>query len=181
MNSDWIELGLVACGMLGGTVVCAKPAVACARRGFPAVYIALLSLFIALPIGAGAHVVAQWYYWWKWDQWTAEQIATARVVEKLETDDRTIYELVQPASLPQEEPNARMMRYHLRIEWNAAAGVGVFTATLAIPVALLVSRRYRIRRKRGLCMNCGYDLRASVDRCPECGTPIERRSVEAPP
>ena len=37
---------------------------------------------------------------------------------------------------------------------------------------LLVLKRTRKRRRMGLCIACGYDLRASTGRCPECGTPV---------
>ena len=41
---------------------------------------------------------------------------------------------------------------------------------ITLPGAAARLRSLR-RRKRGLCQICGYDLRASKERCPECGKP----------
>jgi hypothetical protein len=48
---------------------------------------------------------------------------------------------------------------------------GAVFALSMVPLGVALGRwmgRER-RRKRGLCVRCGYDLRASGERCPECG------------
>ncbi len=39
-------------------------------------------------------------------------------------------------------------------------------------------RAFERRRERGLCYGCGYDLRHSAGRCPECGRPIPDEQAE---
>lgn len=54
---------------------------------------------------------------------------------------------------------------------NTLLYAAVFWAIFAMPFAM----RRRSRIKRGLCANCGYDLRGrSVEatRCTECGQPV---------
>jgi hypothetical protein len=50
--------------------------------------------------------------------------------------------------------------------WCAPIGCG----GLAMLFAGLVRVRIERQSVAGACIHCGYDLRASPDRCPECGT-----------
>lgn len=40
--------------------------------------------------------------------------------------------------------------------------------------------RSRRRKKRGLCVSCGYDMRGGGEKCPECGRTIANSTGEAP-
>jgi hypothetical protein len=54
--------------------------------------------------------------------------------------------------------------YHLNVPYWLAV------AAAAVPPGLWVRAWLKRRRSQGLCPTCGYDLRATPERCPECGT-----------
>jgi len=57
--------------------------------------------------------------------------------------------------------------------WGLEAFVLVAFTPLLVRWGKLARRAWR--RRHRLCTSCGYDLRASPDRCPECGTHVNRR------
>ncbi len=68
-------------------------------------------------------------------------------------------------------PQARLLPY-LPL-WRGLAVNTLFYSLALWLVVIAWSIPGRVRRrqrnKRGLCLSCGYDLRATPERCPECG------------
>jgi hypothetical protein len=64
---------------------------------------------------------------------------------------------------------ATPIRTYLDLTSGAVLLIGATFAYIAWPYS-----KSEIRAQKGLCPNCGYDLRATPDQCPECGSIPEK-------
>ena len=63
----------------------------------------------------------------------------------------------------------RMTEYSVVVPWWSFVAIGLILPPFALR-RFRRARRWRRRVREGLCAQCGYDLRATPGRCPECGT-----------
>lgn len=83
-------------------------------------------------------------------------------------------------SLSIENGHAALMKGRVRI--LSVSLSAVFLAIAFVPIASFLSwigvthwqRRRDSKVSTAICPACRYDLRGSIDRCPECGTPISK-------
>jgi hypothetical protein len=180
---------------LGVLLVCATAAASfCA---WVASYIVFAEIGIARA-GHPSHLVDLWDYRWE----AAVELGPGCLIIQVHKDPqvpvpltfRGVFDLTM--RLPEDHEYWRLKARGVdggrfgEVLWSLAptqlfrGARPVFDSDTSVPFWLILAlesamiwvlargQRRRQRAEHGLCVKCGYDLRASKERCPECGTPI---------
>jgi hypothetical protein len=94
--------------------------------------------------------------------------------------DRWMYTIARGGGPHVDIPGARCERYGAQ-SWVVEIRYVWPLVIFGVAPAVWVWRFWRRRRRReaGCCRVCGYDLRATPDRCPECGSEVVEKSRSA--
>ena len=63
----------------------------------------------------------------------------------------------------------RAIAREIRVPYTLVLIIGTVPGILLLGIFLRARRKQRQRFRNRLCLSCGYDLRATPERCPECG------------
>jgi hypothetical protein len=129
---------------------------------------------------AGGRIVVRWERYWM-------PVANATVIELQHTTDRFWphdWDLEhrnwpnRVSKLPRGMLNPRLgfswyreeqLRPKDPLRWSFVFPHWLAVGVFALAPAVLVVKMIRRRQRSGTCAVCGYDMRATPERCPECG------------
>jgi hypothetical protein len=86
-------------------------------------------------------------------------------------------------AFPGIRPGSGLYAKYSATGWEIALPLWAFALLCAILPGWVVLHHLPVGQRRvGLCPKCGYDLRATPDRCPECGAvpaALEQAAVQS--